>query len=509
MNTRSPIIVVLGHVDHGKTTLLDYIRKTNVASREAGAITQHIGAYQVMVEPSSRATEGSRGVPSENTKKILRQGFDGELSRTAQDDRVDETHTITFIDTPGHEAFSKMRSRGASVADIALLVVAADDGVMPQTIESIRQIKQAKIPMIVVFNKIDLPGINLNKVKKQLGKEGVALEGYGGDTVSVEISAKTGKGVNDLLEMITLIAEMTKLKGDAKGPLEAVVIESEMDKNRGPVASIIVKNGTLKLQDEIISDKIKGKIKAITDDCGQRLTEVTPGMPAEILGLETIPAVGAIIKTQTDEKQENEEEIYALNIPESVNSSNLLKIILKTDATGTLEAILASLAKKPLQIMGSGTGDINDSDILLAKTTGAIIIGFNIKMNSTVAKLAENEKVKVKTYQIIYELLEEMDEVIEALSKPAEENFLGKAEIIDEFAFSKQRIAGCRTLEGRLALGDKVKILRGDQEIGTAKIKSLRQQKENVSKVELGQECGILFEPQLDFKLQDIVISVR
>ncbi|MBI4999782.1 translation initiation factor IF-2 [Candidatus Gottesmanbacteria bacterium] len=469
---RPPIVVVLGHVDHGKTTLLDYIRKTNVAAREPGEITQHIGAYQVNVK-----TQNS------NVK------------------------TITFIDTPGHEAFAKMRSRGARVADLAVLVVAANDGVMPQTQEAIRHIKQAKIPMIVAINKIDLPGINLEKIKKQLVKEGVALEGYGGEVVVVPISAKTGEGIKDLLEMIILVSEMEKLEGDPQGPLQAIVIESKLDPRRGPVASLLIKNGTFHQGDEVVVEQTKGKVRAMIDERGERLKEAGPGTPVEILGLETVPQVGAVL-TKEGVKKEEEEMVVKPSIEKRVEEAGL-KIILKTDVLGTLEAIAVSLEKKKIEIISSGTGDITEGDVFLAKTTGAIIIGFNIKISPSVAKLAETEKVKIKTYQIIYELLEEITEVVEALLVPPKEEFLGKAEIIAEFAVKKGKIAGCKVVQGRLAVGDKIKILRGEEQIGQARIKFLKQQKEAIDKAELGEECGVLFEPLLDFAIGDIVISHR
>ncbi|MFH0863504.1 MAG: translation initiation factor IF-2 [Candidatus Gottesmanbacteria bacterium] len=513
--TRPPIVVVLGHVDHGKTTLLDYIRKTDVAAGEAGAITQHIGAYQVTVEPSSRATERGRGIPPKNKKKILRGIRLSSAEVQAQDDRVDEIHTITFIDTPGHEAFAKMRSRGASVADIAILVVAANDGVMPQTKEAIRHIKQAKIPVIVAINKIDLPEIKLEKVKKQLVKEDILLEGYGGDVVSMPISAKTGKGVDELLEMIILIAEMEKISADPKSPFEAVVIESKMDPHRGPVASIIVKKGTLHQGDEIFIDNKKSKIRAMINDKAEQIKEALPSTPVEISGLEIVPEVGSIITSaigQIAEPEETEKIETTPVVDENTDAKEppkIFKVMLKADVQGTLEAILASLNQGNLQIIKSDIGDINDSDILLARTTGAFVIGFNVKINPSVTKLAETERVKFKIYQIIYKLLEELSDVTTALAEPTKIEILGKAEIIAEFVNKKIRVAGAKVIEGRLALGDRIKVLRADKEIGQARIKSLRFKKESINKAELGQECGILLEPQLDFNVGDIVISPK
>lgn len=467
---RPPIVVVLGHVDHGKTTLLDYIRQTNVAAGEAGEITQKIGAYQTKTKDS----------------------------------------TITFIDTPGHEAFLKMRSRGASVADIAILVVSSVDGVMPQTLESIRIINEAKLPLIVALNKADLPSVNLEKVKKQLVKTGLLLEGLGGDIVSVPVSAKTGQGISDLLEMVVLLAQMQKIEADPKGELQAVIIEAKIDKGRGPVASIIIKNGTLKIGDEFFAEDIKIKVKALINDKGERIKEALPGTPVEVLGFEKVPSVGATLTKQMVTAESNLANLSQETNKQSfsANGEALLKIILKTDTLGSLEAIIASLPKE-VEILDKGTGDVSESDVLLAKTTGSLILGFNINVANAILKLAETEKVKIKTYQIIYKLLEELEEVKEILANPPEEESLGKAEILAEFPFNKEKIAGSRVLEGRMAVGDKVKILRKEEEVGRTKIKSLRTGKEIINKAEMGKECGLFFDPFLDFKVGDIVISVK
>ncbi len=496
MNTRPPIVVVMGHVDHGKTTLLDYIRKTNVAAKEAGAITQHIGAYQVTVQQSSRATEESRGIPRKN-----------------KDNRVDETHTITFIDTPGHEAFEKMRGRGASVADLAVLVVAANDGVMPQTKEAIRHIKKTNIPVIVAINKTDLPEINIEKVKKQLAKEDILLEGYGGDVVSVPLSAKTGNGVGDLLEMILLISEMNKIEADPKAPVEAVVIESKLDPHKGALASVLVKNGTLRQGEEIFIEDKKAKVRAMINDHGVQVKEALPGTPVELSGLEKVPQVGMLItrdvRIPAVEAPKEKEQTLSDLATTAEEETKILKIILKADVAGTLEAITANLKNQNIEILSSGTGDINDGDIILAKNTGAIVIGFNVKIPSPVAKIAETEKVKFKIYQIIYKLLEELDDVMKLLAEPVKEDILGKAEIIAEFPTEKGKIAGSKVLEGRIALGDRVRLVRDDKEVGQAKIKSLKYKKESINKAELGQECGLVLDPQLDFNIGDIVISPR
>lgn len=463
--SRPPVVVVLGHVDHGKTTLLDYIRKTNLATKEIGQITQHIGAYQAMV---------------------------GE-------------ERITFIDTPGHEAFEKMRSRGAKVADVAVLVVAADDGVMPQTKEAIQHIKSAKIPFVVALNKSDLPGVDLEKVKKRLLKENVLLEGYGGEVVALPISAKTGEGIKDLLEMIILIAEMTDLEGDPQGPLQAVVVESRLDAHRGPVASVLIKNGTLRVGDDVFTGEIKGHIRAMTNDQGVKLLKLGPGESAEIAGLETVPAVGEILSLGRPSK--SMQKVTAPTIFLKKEEETKLNIILKTDVLGTLEAIINGLKSLPIKIIDSGTGDVSEGDIMLAKTTRALIVGFNVKASASAVKLAKTEKIIIKTYQIIYKLIEEIKEVIENLLRPVEEEIFGKAEIIAEFAVKQGKIAGVKVIQGRLAVGDQVTVLRNNNEISKTRIKSLKQQQAAVSKIELGKEGGALFEPALDFKIGDIVIS--
>lgn len=450
---RPPVVTVMGHVDHGKTTLLDQIRKTSVAVKEYGEITQHIGAYQVEV----------------NGRKI------------------------TFIDTPGHEAFAKMRRRGAQVTDLVVLVVAADDGVMPQTLESLEHIKEAKLPFIVAINKIDLPSANIERVKKQLVQKGVLLEGMGGDVVWVAISGKTGQGIGELLEMIQLMAEMAELKAEPSGPLKLAVIESRLDKARGPVATVIVQNGTLKVGKVIEVAGIKSKVRAMFNDQGKSVEEAGPATPVEILGLEKVPEIGEVFGERKAPHLEGEN----------------LKIVLKADMSGSLEAILENLSPK-VEVIEKGVGGISESDVLLAKTLGAILVGFNLKTSAGLQKLAEEEKVKVKTYRLIYELLEDLEKEITQLGKPkVGEEILGKAQIIAEFPYNKQRILGCRVIEGRVSRNDNVKIIRDDQEIGRSKIKSLKYLKEFIAKAERGRECGVLLEPLLDFSPGDVLISYR
>ncbi len=475
---RPPIVTILGHVDHGKTTLLDFIRKSSVAAREHGGITQHIGAYQI----------------THNSK------------------------LMTFIDTPGHAAFEKMRSRGANVADIAILVVAVDDGLMPQTIEAIKHIQAAKVPMIVAVNKIDLPGIDKNislaKIKKQLSDHGINLEEYGGDTPLIPLSAKTGDGVDKLLEMILLVAEMHDIKGDPGLPAAGVVIESNLDKFKGPVATILIRNGTLKKGDQIMIGGVKGKIRGMFDSLGKSLDLAGPSVPAEVLGLEGVPEVGAVLGELAEVKEA--EEVRSLVDRLKQGDTKTLKVVIKADKQGSLEAIVDSLNKfneesKVVDYVFIGTGDIGEENIKLAATVGAIVIGFNVKVVPTAQKLAENEHVLIRTYNIIYELLEDVEEVVNTLLEVGQlEEVLGKANIIAEFPHGKgEKIAGCRMIEGSIAKGQKLRIIREGQNIGETKLKSLKKVKEEVNKVEKGNDCGMLFDPIVDFQIGDIVESFR
>ena len=470
---RPPIVAVLGHVDHGKTTLLDFIRKSNVAAREHGGITQHIGAYQI------------------ETKKRL----------------------ITFIDTPGHEAFAKMRSRGASAADIAILVIAADDSVKPQTKESIEQIKAAGIPMIVAVNKIDLASANIDRVKRDLAKTGVQVEGFGGDVPIVPISAKQGTGVAELLDMILLVSDMKGLNGAADGPLEAVVIETRVDRGKGMVATLIVKIGTLRNGMPLYEGtKQIAKVRAMFDEYGKAVAEALPSKPVETLGFTVPPTIGTVLSNapgnqaaQTPTKKSTSDMPDFLKPVEEQEEH--IKLILKADTAGSLEAVRNSLPER-VTLVSTGTGDINDADVLLAKSAVAIVIGFNVVASPAVAKLAQTEKVIFRTYKIIYELLDEIKDVVLGLKEVlVEERELGTGQIIAEFPFEKDRIAGTKIISGRLARGDSVKVMRGGSEVGRAKIKSLRHGKDDITKAEVGNECGVLFDQKLDFAIGDAIIA--
>lgn len=502
-NSRPPVVAVLGHVDHGKTTLLDAIRKTNVAASEHGGITQHIGAYQIEVrlrgEPKSRPSKASGGIP-----------------RQARDDHA-QGRLITFIDTPGHEAFSKIRSRGAQAADIAILVVAADDSVKPQTIESIAQIKAAGIPMVVAINKIDMPGAIVDKVKSDLGKQGVQVEGYGGDTPVVSISAKKGTGIDELLELLFLVADMKELTGDPNGALSAVVIEAKVDKFRGTVATLLVKNGTLSNSMPLFEgQKQVAKVRAMVDENGGRVAEALPGKPVEVLGFSILPSVGSELTSvphavapvqaaKTASAAANAADFLAAM---TAADKKKLKILLKADTAGSLEAVREALPKDEIDVVRASLGDITEADILEAKADGAVVVGFNVKAGPGIEKLARLEKVIYRTYTIIYELLEEMADVVEGMEQLlSATRDLGVGTIIAEFPFNNDRIAGTKVTSGRLARGDRVRIMRGDAEVTQARIKSIRQGKNDVTKVETGTECGILFDKKVDFTLQDAIIA--
>lgn len=462
-STRPPIVVVMGHVDHGKTSLLDAIRSAEVAAGEHGGITQSIGAYQVSLEG-----------------KVL-----------------------TFIDTPGHEAFTKMRSRGAKVADIAILVVAANDSVMPQTIESIKIIQEAKIPYIVAINKIDLPEANFDKVIQDLLKHSVLLENYGGDVPFVKVSAKNKTGIKELLELVDLIWEMQEVKSDPTAPLEAIVIESKLDKNRGAVASAIVRNGTLKAGDKIYIDSVESKIRGLFDFLTKPIKEAKPGMPVELIGLSKVPSTGAVISTSA----ENQTALDSIQT-KTASKEGRLNVIIKADVLGSLEAILASLPEN-VNLIDSAVGEINANDILMAKDTKSIVLGFNTPINSAAKNVLETEKVLVRTYKIIYELLDELNDAAAGVLELTIEETLGSGKIVALFPFEKMQIAGTKVTEGRLARGDTVKILRGEELILQSKIKSLRVGKDEMTKVEAGKECGVLLDPQGDFTPGDTIQAYK
>lgn len=462
--TRPPIVVVSGHVDHGKTTLLDAIRKTNVAGREAGGITQAIGASVVTTK------EGKK---------------------------------ITFIDTPGHAAFTKMRGRGAKVADLAILVVAQDDGVQPQTLEALGIIKDAAIPFVVAGTKADIAGVNPEVVKGQLEKEQIYFEGRGGDVPFVSVSAKTGTGIQELLDTISLMADVAELKGNPEAPLEGVVIESAKDK-MGPMATVVIRNGHIKVGETIFAEKLECKVRALFDDQGKSVKEIFPGEPARVFGFTEVPAVGAKVSigptepTQAfSEKKKGVFDLRRLKEDE-------IPIIIKADNAGSLEAIIASLPPK-IVVVGSGVGDVNSSDILDAKTGNAYVLSFESRIPNEIVKLAEAEKVKTQRFQIIYELLQFLDELL----KKGKTEITGHAEILASFPFNNKKVAGCKVTDGRISKGDTLLLERAGKQIGRAKAVSLRKQKSEVSSVGQAEEFGVILDPQLDFAPRDVLVSVR
>lgn len=480
LQPRPPVVTILGHIDHGKTTLLDFIRKSSVAAKEHGGITQAIGAYQ-----------------TEHEGKV-----------------------ITFIDTPGHAAFEKMRARGAALADIAVLVVALDDGVMPQTIEAIKHIQKAQVLMVVAINKIDLPGIDIKiqieRIKKQLADQEVVIEEYGGDVPLTLVSAKDGQGVGDLLTTINLLAEVHELKGNSEKLAEGVVIESRLDKFKGPVASVLIRDGSLDKGDLIVAGGIKGRVKGMLDFKGQPIIKVGPSAPVEVLGFESVPDVGSKLGEQTDKKELKIVGATGLIGKLRESKEKVLSVVIKADKEGSLEAIKTVLEEfnkeeEHVRIIFAGTGDIVDSDMELADTTSGIVLGFNVKVVPTAAKFAERERVLVRVYNVIYELIDEVGEVVEGMLKPGRvEEVFGRAQIIAEFPFGKgEKVAGCRILEGTISKGPKARIIRGGETVGEARIKSLRKVKEEINKVEKGMECGMIFDPAVDFQIGDLVESFR
>ncbi len=460
---RPPIVVVLGHVDHGKTTLLDTLRKTNVASREAGGITQAIGASVIETK------EGKK---------------------------------ITFIDTPGHAAFTKMRGRGAKVADIAVLVVAQDDGVAPQTKEALQIIRDAGIPFVVAGTKADVAGVSAEALKGQLEKEEVYFEGRGGDIPFVSVSARNGQGVDEIIDMLTLMAEVSEIKGDANSPIEGVVIESGKD-NMGSFATVVVRNGNIKVGSTIFADQDEAKVRALIDDKGSNIKEVGPGFPARVFGFTKVPQVGSKIGNNS-QKSEAVEQVKTKGIFDLRRlKDDEIPLILKADNAGSLEAIIASLPDKVV-VVDSGVGEITSSDIINAKTGNAYVFSFGLKIPGSIIKLAEAEKITISKFDIIYELLKELEDIMKR-GKVVE---TGKAEILAIFPFDNKKVAGSKVINGRINKGDQIIVTRGDKEVGKAKAVSVRKGKQEISSVGQSEEFGVILEPQLDFAIGDVLVSV-
>ena len=472
---RPPVVAILGHVDHGKTTLLDYIRKAHVQAGEAGGITQGIGAYQAEFQGKS----------------------------------------ITFIDTPGHAAFSQMRSRGASVADLAILIIAADDGVKPQTKESVKHLKAAKIPFIVAVNKMDRPGVTADKAKAELTELEVFVEGYGGNTPVVEISAKEGKGIDSLLEQLLLIAELEELLEKSSDKLQAPIIEAKKDMKRGITVSVVVKEGTLSVGSKVSTETASGKVRALFSPTNESLKSVTPGMPAQILGFTSLPLVGEVVTNGPhQEKQDSSKKSDAENPEEdevlAEPVEGRLNLILKSDSLGSLEAITASLTPE-INLISSSTGDITDKDIQLASSTGAIILGFAVNAKSNTLSLADADGVVVKTYQVIYELLEYLEKrVLKILEPTIDELELGIAKVLKIFEINDTVVAGCSIESGKITVGDTIHLKKkGSKVLKNARVKSIRSGKDKISEIKAGNECGIILSPQLDITEKAIIIAYK
>ena len=482
--TRPPVVVVLGHVDHGKTTLIDKIRQTNIVAQESGGITQHIGAYQV-----------------EHNNKL-----------------------ITFIDTPGHEAFSQMRSRGAKVADIAILVVAADEGVKPQTKEVIDYIKKEKIPVIVALNKIDKPQANPEKVIGELANEGLIAEERGGDIPVVKISAKTGQGIDELLEMILLVAEMEELKADYQKPASGVVIESYLDSKRGPTATFLILEGTLKKGDIVLSGEAYGRARILEDFKGQPIETATPSTPVIVVGLNKVPVVGEVFNVENSEKEAENKALEFLKQKEEKRRQEearsldeeekkpALNIIIKADVQGSLEAIEEVLAninqdKVKINIIKKEVGDVSDSDVKLADSTNSLIISFRTNITPLASSLAERLGIKIKKYEVIYELVEGIKKGLSQLLGPELEiKTIGQLKVLAIFRKEKSRmIVGGKVISGKAENKTKVNVIRNNEVVGKGKVIQLQHNKQDVLEVEKGREAGVLFEGEPIIEEGDIL----
>ncbi|MGI9113830.1 MAG: translation initiation factor IF-2 [Chthoniobacterales bacterium] len=489
LKPRGPIITFMGHVDHGKTSLMDAIRKTRVAAGEAGGITQHIGAYRVEYK----------------------------------------AEPITFLDTPGHAAFTAMRARGASVTDIVVLVVAADDGLMPQTIEAINHAKAAShVKIIVAINKIDLPGANIDRVKKQLQERELSPEDWGGETIVVPVSATKGTNIDQLLEMMLLQAEVMELKAAPSGPARGTVIEAQVEAGRGPTATVIVQMGTLQVGDAFICGDYNGKVKSLIDDRGQPVKQAGPSVPVKVLGFTGLPDAGdelLVMHSDREAKQLSEERLEAkregkLATPqratletllETADGKKVLKIVLKTDVQGSLEALTGALRqieskKVDLDIIHAGVGPISENDILLASASNAVVVGFNVKVESLAVGAAKRERVQVKLYSIIYELIDQMKEAMAGLLDPEHrETVIGHAEVKQVFQLSRGIVAGCLVTDGRISRTARARVLRRRQPVYDGGLATLRRFQDDVKEVRSGLECGIKLGDFSEYLAGDII----
>jgi translation initiation factor IF-2 len=495
LQPRPPVVTILGHVDHGKTTLLDAVRQTHVTEQEAGGITQHIGAYQVEL--------GGR--------------------------------KITFLDTPGHEAFTAMRARGAKVTDVAVLVVAAEDGVMPQTVEAIDHARAAGVPIVVALNKIDLPQAAPDRVMQQLSELGLTPEEWGGDAVVVQISAKQRQGLEHLLDMLLLVADLQGLRADARGPASGAIVEAKLDRLRGPVATVLVQRGTLRPGDPVVAGLASGRVRTMTNQLGQQLEEAPPSTPVEITGLEAVPQAGDLLEVVSDEKsagkvaearearlRETEPRaaprVTLQQMSEQIRAGELkeLKLILKADAQGSVEAIGKALTEQKhpevqTKILHAGAGDVSESDVMLASASGAIIFAFQVRADANVRRIAEEQGVEIRRHDVIYDVIEDVRSCIMGLLEPVyEELILGRAEVRALFKITKVgTIAGCYVTQGTVQRGERARVLRDGEIVFDGAVDSLKHLKDDVRSAATGQECGIGVEGFDEFQVGDIIETYR
>lgn len=492
---RPPVVTIMGHVDHGKTTLLDAIRSSRITATESGGITQHIGAYQVEVQ----------------------------------------NRRITFLDTPGHEAFTTMRARGAQVTDVTILVVAADDGVMPQTIEAINHAKAANVPIIVAVNKMDKPGANPDRIKQELTQHGLVAEEWGGDTIFVNISALKKQGLDTLLEMVLLVADLQDLKANPKARPRGTVIEAKLDKGRGPVATILVQNGTLKVGDIVVAGQTYGRVRAMINDVGRRLKEAGPSTPVEILGLNEVPSAGDLFVVYDDERaarhlvekrqnrdkvqqQQNTSRVTLDDLYRQIQEGNVkeLNVIVKADVQGSVEALVQAIEKIEVEgvrvnVIHRGAGAITESDVLLASTSNAIIIGFHVRPDANAARAAEAEKVDIRLYRVIYNVIEEIESAMKGMLEPTyKEVVIGHAEVRQTFHISKVgTVAGCYVTDGKITRDAECRVIRDGVVVYEGKLDTLKRFKDDVREVAQGFECGLTLEKYNDIKIGDIVEAFK
>ena len=493
LQPRPPVVTILGHVDHGKTSLLDYIRQTSVVDKEAGGITQHIGAYQVECN----------GQP------------------------------ITFLDTPGHAAFTAIRSRGARVTDIAVLVVAADDGIMPQTDEAISHARAAEVPIVVAINKMDLPGAQPDVIKRQLSERNLLVEEWGGDVIAVPLSAQTGDGVDDLLENLSVLSEILELRANPDREAAGVVVEATLDRRRGPTATILIQSGTLRVGNQIVAGGAWGRVRSIVDERGEIMEAVTPGSPGVITGLNATPEAGDILQVVRDERTArqtatrhgqrpasgNLDTVLTLdNVVKQIDAGDVkeLVIVLKADVQGSVEAVVHSIEKLSegevkTRVIHSGSGAVSDSDIQLASASGGIVLAFNVGFEIGAERTADRLGVEVRNYQIIYRLLEDIEQALQGLLEPEfHEVVIGRAEVREIFPGRRNiRIAGCRVLDGRIARQASVRVMRDDNMMLETDIGSLRHFRDEVNQATAGTECGIILDGFNDYEEGDVIVAYR